>query len=219
MLAIMVVSSKISIKVTLQNKPILLSLFLAILNIFYTDKYETWFEYKFLKLHQVEFILQFYGIRILLIIASSLLTYTTSPTMITDGLERLLSPLKFMKNSVHTVAMMMTIALRFIPTLIEEFEKIKNAQKARGADLDSGGLIQRSKALVPIFIPLFITSFRRAYELAFAMECRCYNGGEGRTRMKKMKLKKVDFVALFFIVAMCVAVIMLNMNFTFALIR
>lgn len=218
MLAIMVASSKISIKVILRGvKPILfIIIFTAILNIFYTDKGETWFEYKFLKITSGGvFVAIFMAIRIIcLIIASSLLTYTTSPTMITDGLERLLSPLKFMKSSVHTVAMMMTIALRFIPTLIEEFEKITNAQKARGADLETGGLIQRSKALVPIFIPLFITSFRRAYELAFAMECRCYNGGEGRTRMKQMKLSKVDFVALFFMVLMCAAVIMLNTKFT-----
>ena len=130
---------------------------------------------------------------ILLVVVSSLLTYTTTPTMLTDALERLLSPLKVIKVPVHTLAMIMTLALRFIPVLIE---RIMNAQKARGADLETGGLIKRAKALIPILIPLFISSFRRAYELAFAMECRCYTGGEGRTRMKQMKLAARDFVAL-----------------------
>ncbi|MEG1179258.1 MAG: energy-coupling factor transporter transmembrane component T, partial [Oscillospiraceae bacterium] len=185
-LAVMVASSKISIKLMLRGiKPILfIIVFTAVLNIFYTNTGRILWEYSFIKITTGGiYTAIFMAVRIIcLIIASSLLTYTTSPTMITDGLERLLSPLKFMKSGVHTVAMMMTIALRFIPTLIEEFDKITNAQKARGADLETGGLIQRAKALVPIFIPLFVTSFRRAYELAFAMECRCYRGGEGRTR-------------------------------------
>ena len=121
---------------------------------------------------------------ILLIFISSVLTYTTTPNDLTDAIESLLSPLKYLglKSAVHTLAMMMTIALRFIPTLIEEAEKIMNAQKARGADLESGGLIERVKALIPILIPLLFSSVRRAYELAEAMECRCYNGGEGKTR-------------------------------------
>ena len=148
-----------------------------------------------------------------LVIISSLLTYTTTPTMLTDAIERLLSPLKIFKIKVHTLAMMMTLALRFIPTLIEEIDRIMNAQKARGADLESGGLIQRAKALVPIFIPLMVSAFRRAYELAFAMTRRCYTGGEGRTRMKQMKLKFRDIAALIFIVAVTAGIIFLNIKF------
>lgn len=147
---------------------------------------------------------------VLLVVVSSLLTYTTTPTMLTDALERLLSPLKAVKVPVHTLAMIMTLALRFIPVLIEEIERIMNAQKARGADLETGGLIKRAKALVPILIPLFISSFRRAYELAFAMECRCYTGGEGRTRMKQMKLSLRDFAALGVTAVFLAAVIVLN---------
>ena len=149
---------------------------------------------------------------VLLIVISSSLTYTTTPNDLTDAIESLLSPLKFigLKSAVHTLAMMMTIALRFIPTLIEEAEKIMNAQKARGADLESGGLIERVKALIPILIPLLISSVRRAYELAEAMECRCYNGGEGKTRMKQMRLKVLDLVSCVISVLMCAAVIALN---------
>ena len=141
----------------------------------------------------------FMALRILLlIVVSSVLTYTTTPNEITDAIERLLKPLKYigLGNAVHTIAMMMTIALRFIPTLIDETDKIMNAQKARGADMESGGLIQRIKALVPILIPLLISSVRRAYDLAEAMECRCYNGGKGRTRMKQMKLEIRDYISL-----------------------
>ncbi len=156
----------------------------------------------------------FMAVRIIsLIFISSLLTYTTSPTALTDGLERLLSPLKKLHVPVDTLAMMMTIALRFIPTLIEEIDKIMNAQKARGADLDSGNIIQRAKALVPIFIPLFVNSFRRAYELAFAMECRCYSGNNRRTRMKKMHFSWRDVVALVFMIVMLAGIIVLNYFF------
>ena len=123
-------------------------------------------------------------IRIICLIAgTSLLTYTTSPITLTDGLERLMKPLKKVHFPVHELSMMMTIALRFIPTLIEETDKIMSAQKARGADLESGGIMQRARALVPILIPLFVSAFRRADELALAMECRCYRGDVGRTRM------------------------------------
>ncbi len=153
----------------------------------------------------------FMAIRIIcLILVSSLLTYTTSPTTLTDGISRLLSPLNKIKVPVDTLAMMMTIALRFIPTLIEEIDKIMNAQKARGADLDSGNLVQRAKALIPIFIPLFVNSFRRAYELAFAMECRCYNGNNKRTRMKQMKFSWRDAVAFIIIAVMLAGIILLN---------
>ncbi|MBR2040458.1 MAG: energy-coupling factor transporter transmembrane protein EcfT, partial [Clostridia bacterium] len=125
------------------------------------------------------------------------------------------TPLKYigLKNAVHTFAMMMTIALRFIPTLIEEAEKIMNAQKARGADLENGSLVERVKALIPILIPLLISSVRRAYELAEAMECRCYNGGEGKTRMKQLKMSSVDLYAIIFIVVFAALVITLNIIF------
>lgn len=157
----------------------------------------------------------FMAVRIVtLVIISSLLTYTTSPTQLTDALERLLKPLRLIKVDVHSIAMTMTIALRFIPTLVEEIEKIMAAQKSRGADMETGGLIRRVKALVPVLIPLFVSSFRRAGELAYAMECRCYRGGEGRTKMKVMKLSVIDFVA-FTIVALFVAgVVLANILFT-----
>ena len=150
-------------------------------------------------------------LRILCLIAgSSLLTYTTSPIELTDAIERLLKPLKKLKVPVHELSMMMTIALRFIPTLIEETDKIMNAQKARGADLESGGVMQRAKALIPILIPLFVSSFRRADELAMAMECRCYRGDVGRTRMKQLKYGSRDMVAFGVMVAGIVVVLVLN---------
>ena len=129
----------------------------------------------------------------LLITGTFLLTYTTSPIALTDGLESLLSPLKKIKLPVHELSMMMCIALRFIPTLIEETDKIMSAQKARGADFESGKLMQRVKALVPILVPLFISAFRRADELATAMECRCYQGGDGRTKMKLLRMRGWDY--------------------------
>ena len=153
-------------------------------------------------------------IRILcLIVGTSLLTYTTSPIALTDAIERLLNPLKKVKMPVHELAMMMTIALRFIPTLIEETDKIMSAQKARGADMESGGIIDRAKALIPILIPLFVSSFRRADELALAMECRCYHGDEGRTRMKCLKYESRDFFTLVFMVAGISLTIYLNLIF------
>ncbi|MDO4846879.1 MAG: energy-coupling factor transporter transmembrane component T [Clostridiaceae bacterium] len=150
---------------------------------------------------------------ILLVVASSMLTYTTSPTMLTDAIERLFCPLKVFKINVHSIAMMMTIALRFIPTLIDEVDKIMSAQKSRGADLESGNIVQRGKALVPIFVPLFINSFRRAYELAFAMECRCYQGGEGRTRLRVMKCAVRDYISLIVVAATVAGIILLNHYF------
>ena len=131
----------------------------------------------------------------MLIACTFLLTYTTSPISLTDGLESLLSPLKYIKVPVHELAMMMCIALRFIPTLIEETDKIMSAQKARGADFETGKLMERVKALIPILVPLFISAFRRADELATAMECRCYHGGEGRTKMKLLRFKRHDILA------------------------
>ena len=150
---------------------------------------------------------------ILLIISSSILTYTTVPTMLTDAIEKLLSPLKIFKIPVQSLAMMMTLALRFIPTLIEEIEKITNAQKARGADFESGKLLQRIKAVIPIIIPLVVSSFRRAAELADAMNCRCYTGGNSRTRMKQMKFGLKDFVSMFIFSAGVAGVVLLNIKF------
>lgn len=149
-------------------------------------------------------------VRILMLIAGTfLLTYTTSPIALTDGLESLLNPLKKIKVPVHELSMMMCIALRFIPTLIEETDKIMAAQKARGADFETGKLLDRVKALVPILVPLFISAFRRADELATAMECRCYHGGDGRTKMKLLRYKRRDFCAYGIGVLMLSAVIIL----------
>ena len=151
-------------------------------------------------------------IRIVCLIAgSSLLTYTTTPIALTDGLERLMKPLQKIKLPVHQLSMMMTIALRFIPTLIDDTQKIMAAQKARGADLESGTVIEKAKALIPILIPLFVSAFRRADELALAMECRCYHGGEGRTRMKQLKLSGKDFGAALFVALGFAAIILMNM--------
>lgn len=147
---------------------------------------------------------------ILLVVIGSMLTYTTAPTDLTDAIERLFSPLKIFKIDIHTVAMTMTIALRFIPTLTEEIEKIMAAQKSRGADMESGGIIHRAKALVPILIPLFISSFRRANELAYAMDCRCYKGGKGRTKMKQVRVGGRDFAALAIVAALFALVIFIN---------
>ena len=139
----------------------------------------------------------FMVVRILMLITGTfLLTYTTSPILLTDGIESLLSPLKKIRVPVHELAMMMSIALRFIPTLIEETDKIMSAQKARGANFETGSLVQKAKALVPLLVPLFISAFRRADELAVAMECRCYHGGEGRTRMRQLKYTRADWAVI-----------------------
>ena len=153
----------------------------------------------------------FMVLRIMLLVCGTfLLTYTTSPLQLTDGLEKLLAPLKAVRFPVHELAMMMSIALRFIPTLIEETDKIMSAQRARGASFDTGKLTERAKALVPLLIPLFVSAFRRADELATAMECRCYHGGEGRTRMKVLKMKTADYITLLFWAAVLAAVIVLR---------
>ena len=146
--------------------------------------------------------------RILMLISGTfLLTYTTSPISLTDGLESLLSPLKKLRMPVHELSMMMCIALRFIPTLIEETDKIICAQKARGADFENGSIMQRIKALVPILVPLFISAFRRADELATAMECRCYHGGDGRTKMKLLRMKRFDYGTFLVMAGLLAAVI------------
>ena len=145
---------------------------------------------------------------ILLVCGTFLLTYTTSPLQLTDGLEQLMNPLKKLRFPVHELAMMMSIALRFIPTLIEETDKIMNAQKARGAMLDSGTMTERIKALGPVLIPLFISAFRRADELAMAMECRCYRGGDGRTRLKVLRCTRQDYIDL----AVCIVCFVLILS-------
>lgn len=149
---------------------------------------------------------------VILIISSAMLTYTTTPTALTDALESLLSPLKYigLGSAVHTIAMIMTIALRFIPTLVDETDKLMNAQKARGADFESGGIIKRIKALIPVLIPLLISSVRRAGELAEAMESRCYSGNGIRTRMKQLRFTKIDIVSSIVILLIFSAVIFLN---------
>jgi len=195
-------------------KPILIIvLFTAILNVFYVNRGEILWEWSFIRITSGGLVsAAFLAVRIVSLIAgSSLLTYTTGPTTLTDALERLMKPLKVVKVPVHELAMMMTIALRFIPTLIEETDKIMSAQKARGADIDSGGLLKRIKALVPILIPLFVSSFSRAYELAMAMECRCYRGGDGRTRMKVLHMAARDWAALTATLGMIAGLIALNM--------
>ncbi len=146
----------------------------------------------------------------LLITGTFLLTYTTSPMSLTDGLEQLLGPLKKIRVPVHEITMMMSMALRFIPTLIEETDKIMSAQKARGADFETGSLLRRAKALLPILVPLFVSSFRRAEELAVAMESRCYHGGEGRTRMKQLMMQHRDYLTLLFGLLFVIGMIVLK---------
>ena len=178
-------------------KPLVMILvFTGVLNLFFTTDGKVLVDFWFITittggLQRAVFMMA----RILMLISGTfLLTYTTSPIALTDGLEALLNPLKAIKVPVHELAMMMCIALRFIPTLIEETDKIMCAQKARGADFESGSLIDRAKALIPILVPLFISAFRRADELATAMECRCYQGGEGRTKMKLLRYHRNDMV-------------------------
>lgn len=149
----------------------------------------------------------------ILMMISAVLTYTTSPTDLTDALERLMKPLSVFHVKTHEIAMMMTIALRFIPVLLEETDKIMNAQKARGADMDNGNVFHRVKALIPVLIPLFVSSFRRANDLAMAMECRCYNGGNNRTRMRVLHFTYVDLLAAIFSVIAFAGVICLNIFF------
>ena len=150
---------------------------------------------------------------VMLITGTFLLTYTTSPIALTDGMELLMAPLKRINVPVHEMTMMMSMALRFIPSLIEETNKIMSAQKARGANFETGGILQRAKALVPILVPLFVSSFRRADELAVAMECRCYHGGEGRTRMKQLKMAARDFIALTLALLFLALIIFLKVKF------
>ncbi len=199
-LVLELVLSKISLKYILNSlKPIrFLLIFMFILNLFFTKGEHVWLDLGFWKLTG-EAVLQsfFLSVRIILLVAgASMLTLTTSPIALTDGLERLLAPLKIFRFPAHELAMMMTIALRFVPTLMDESEKIRNAQMSRGADFESGNVFRRVKSMIPILIPLFVSSFRKADELAIAMESRCYHGGEGRTRMKQLKFRKDDLFAI-----------------------
>lgn len=213
--------SNVPLKMYLKSlKPLLiLIIFTAILNLLYSTGGNVVLHFwKISITDRALFNALFIILRIIcLIICSSVMTYTTTPTMLTDGIEKLLSPLnvvlKPFNMQVHTLAMMMTLALRFIPTLVDEIDKISNAQKARGAEIDSGNFKQRVRALIPIIIPLFVSSFRRAYELAFAMDCRCYRGGEGRTRMKKMKFGFRDLIVAFVFCAAVAGVIITNISF------
>lgn len=196
-------------------KPILYILvFTAIINVFWTKgEGDPLFAWKFICVFKEGIINAVFMVtRIVSLIVGTgiFLTYTTSPIVLTDAIEQLLDPLKKIKIPVHEFAMMMTIALRFIPTLVEETEKIMNAQKARGADFSHGSLIKRAKALIPVLVPLFISAFRRADELAVAMECRCYRGGDGRTRMTKLKYSPKDAAALLTVIAFGAAVVLLN---------
>ena len=193
-------------------KPLVFILiFTAILNLFYTDGGIVLVRLGSLAITTEGLKRAFFMIwRILMLISGTfLLTYTTSPISLTDGLESLMNPLKKLHVPVHELAMMMSIALRFIPTLIEETDKIMNAQKARGADFENGSIIDRAKALVPVLVPLFISAFRRADELATAMECRCYQGGEGRTKMKLLRFSRVDIQAFGICTCLVAAVITL----------
>ena len=213
MLAVLVSSiaiSKVPPKSILRGmKPILfIVVFTAVLNLFYTPGEHVLAQFWIFTI-TLEGVLQafFMVIRIMMLIAGTfLLTYTTSPILLTDGLESLLNPLKAVKVPVHELAMIMSIALRFIPTLIEETDKIMSAQRARGADFESGNLMQRAKALIPLLVPLFISAFRRADELAIAMECRCYHGGQGRTRLRQLKYRGADYGVLMGFVVLTVGV-------------
>lgn len=194
-------------------KPMLIFILLtAVLNLFYNRDGKLLVDWKFIHIYSKGIETAFFMVlRIMMLICGTfLLTYTTSPISLTDGLERLLGPLKLIKVPVHELAMMMSIALRFIPTLIEETDKIMSAQKARGADFENGNLIRRAKALVPILVPLFVSAFRRADELATAMECRCYHGGKGRTRLKVLRFTFADYLSLAIGAALVAAVIILR---------
>lgn len=195
-------------------KPLVMILiFTGILNLFFTNEGRILVEWGFITISTGGILraVQMMARILMLISATFLLTYTTSPIALTDGLESLMNPLKKIGVPVHELSMMMCIALRFIPTLIEETDKIMSAQKARGADFETGSLIQRAKALIPILVPLFISAFRRADELATAMECRCYQGGEGRTKMKMLRYHREDLKAFAVTGVVAVSVIVLGL--------
>ena len=192
--------SKIKPKFLLRSiKPVLVIVIMTfVLNIFFTRGETPLMEWGFIKIYAegIRFAVMMALRLVFLLVGTSLLTLTTSPMALTDALERLLKPLKVIKFPVHEMAMMMTIALRFIPTLLEETDKIIKAQTARGADFDSGNLLSKAKAMVPLLVPLFVSAFRRADELAMAMEARCYHGGNHRTRMKQLHVTGIDYAAM-----------------------
>ena len=193
-------------------KPLVLILvFTGILNLFFTQEGTLLVDFWIIKIYSggISRAAMMVARILMLITCTFLLTYTTSPIALTDGLEALMGPLKKVGVPVHELSMMMCIALRFIPTLIEETDKIMCAQKARGADFENGSLMERAKALIPILVPLFISAFRRADELATAMECRCYQGGEGRTKMKLLRYHREDFVSFGCGIIIVAAVILL----------
>lgn len=218
--ALIVAFSGVPLKMYLKSLKviILIVIITSVINLFYGTGEPLWqwgvFKITWDGINRAVFV----TIRIIcLILVSSSLTFTTSPTDLTDALERLMKPLKVFHIKVHEIAMMMTIALRFIPTLLEETDKIMQAQKARGADMDSGNFLQRIKALIPVLIPLFVSSFRRAYELAMAMECRCYQGGDGRTRMKVLHMKALDYFMIGAAATVLVGVVLCNIFFKTAI--
>lgn len=223
LLAVTIALSKVGFRQICRGlKPILILLFITtVFNVFYTSGGTVLFQWKFLTITSFGLYSAFYMVlRIVLLIIGTftLLTYTTSPIMLTDALESVLSPLKKIRVPVHELSMMMTIALRFIPTLIEETDKIMAAQKSRGADFESGSLLSRARALIPILIPLFISAFRRAEDLATAMECRCYRGDVGRTRLRVLHLQTLDYVALIICLLLFAAAIIVNYTVMFGVI-
>lgn len=209
-LGILIAVSKVPVSYIMRGlKPILLILiFTFALNMFMVDGRILW-QWKFLKITAEGLeVAVFMAIRlVLLLMGSSMLTLCTRPLALTDGIERLLSPFKKIGLPAHDIAMMMTIALRFIPTLLEEADKIMKAQQARGADFESGGLMKRAKSLIPILVPLFVGAFRIAQDLAMAIEARCYRGGENRTRMNEMKFRKRDYAAIVMMVLFLAVII------------
>jgi energy-coupling factor transport system permease protein len=216
-LAFCIHASQVGVKAIVRGmKPVLFILiFTGILNLFYSTEGTELVRLGGLHIYTGGVLNAFFMIvRILMLISGTfLLTYTTSPILLTDAIENLLGPLKKLHLPIHDLAMMMSIALRFIPTLIEETDKIMSAQKARGADFESGNLIDKAKAMIPLLIPLFISAFRRADELAIAMECRCYHGGEGRTRLRQLVYQRNDYIALVGGLAICVIVGTLGVGF------
>ena len=213
----LILVSKIPVKIVLRSikAVIFIMVFTAVLNIFWTtgEPEELLFSWRFINVYTSGiFSAIFIVVRIFSMIIGTgiFLTYTTTPIQLTDGLEQLLSPLKALRIPVHEFAMMMTIALRFIPTIIEETEKIMAAQKARGADFANGPLTKRAKALIPVLIPLFISAFRRAGDLATAMTCRCYRGGAGRTRLNVLKFTFKDAVSMILMIAFGTGIVLVN---------
>jgi len=205
LVAILISGIRFSVFVKGLKPVMIIIIFTAIMNLFFTKGGQELFSYGFLTISEHGVTQAFYMMLrvIMLLLITLLLTYTTSPLMLTDGLDRLLSPLKRLKVPVQDFTMIMSIALRFIPTLIQETDKIISAQKARGADFESGNLIRRAKALIPILIPLFISAFRRAEELSIAMDCRCYNDGQNRTRLRQLKFGLVDVFLIIFSIMLC----------------